>query len=121
MPSRSSASEREFRAWLADIVAWGERIALYTNGMNQSDFMADQKTQDAVVRCIECIGEASKRILESGSTPPTDRLEFLQAYWTRNRLAHGYYDVNAERVWVSATESVPKLVANVKAMLHGLE
>jgi uncharacterized protein with HEPN domain len=117
----SPAEDRSLRDWLSDIIAWGERIAEHLQGMDESAFAADHKTQDAVIRCLECVGEASRQVVASGHAASFPEVEFLQAYWTRNRLAHGYYDINLARVWLTATESIPTLLNNVRGALRGLK
>jgi uncharacterized protein with HEPN domain len=116
-----SSGERGLRQWLQDIVTWEQRMAEYLLGMNEETFAVDRRTQDAVIRCLACIGEASRRVpgLAADELPPG--IEFLQAYWTRNRLVHGYYDVNLQRVWLTATQSAPALAADVMKLLDELK
>jgi uncharacterized protein with HEPN domain len=116
-----SSGGRDLRQWLQDIVTWERRIAEYLRDMDEEAFSADRRTQDAVIRCLACIGEASRRVLGLAEENLPPGVEFLQAYWTRNRLVHGYYDVNVQRVWLTATQSAPALAADVKKMLDELE
>jgi uncharacterized protein with HEPN domain len=110
---------RDLRNWLEDIVAWGQRLAGYVAEVSQEDFLTDHLRQDAVVRCLECIGEASRQVLSIQSDVPK-YIEFLEAYWARNRFAHGYFDLDMSRVWLTATMSAPKLVADVERLLTDL-
>ena len=110
----NTSGERSAQQWLADIVAWGERIAKYLDGKSEADFANDTLVQDAVLRCIECIGEASRQIMKHGYAEQFPEMKFVQAYWTRNRIAHGYYDISIERIWVTATEAVPEFVLNAR-------
>lgn len=114
-----SAKERTVDHWLEDIVQWGARIESYLVGLSQDEFEADEKTQDAVIRCIECIGEASKHIIsykvETGLE--MDVADFQDALWAQNRLAHGYFDVELSRIWITATSSVPALVTKVVSII----
>lgn len=102
--------KRPLKAWLADILEWGERLALYLEGFDEVAFSRDPKTQDAVIRCLECIGEASRQVIASGAASKFTEVEFVEAYWTPNRFIHGYYDLKVDRAWITATESAPKLV-----------
>jgi len=108
------------RDWLSDIVAWGDQIAVYLEGIDEDAFLVDRLRQDAVVRCIECVGEASRNILKDQRSADLLHLELYQAYWARNRVAHGYYDLSMERVWETATVSIPRLVADARSMLEQL-
>jgi uncharacterized protein with HEPN domain len=107
--------------WLEDIIAWGDRMAGYIDGVDERTFLSDLKTQDAVVRCLECIGEASRQIVAAGHSKDFGEIEFAEAYWTRNRLAHGYYDVNASRIWVTANGPARQLVEQVRGARDKLQ
>ncbi|WP_362927163.1 HepT-like ribonuclease domain-containing protein [Desulfonatronospira sp.] len=50
---------RDFRLYLDDILDAVQQIRIYTEGMHESDFSKDRKTQDAVIRNLEIIGEAA--------------------------------------------------------------
>ncbi len=75
-------SVRQLDEWLADIVAWGERLAGHVAGMTFQEFAADMKTQDAASKCIESIGLAAKEV--SQRDPLLDEtypdLKLSQAY-----------------------------------------
>lgn len=108
---------REAGDWLRDVIHWGERIASYLDGRTEAEFSEDTMMQDAVLRCIECIGEASGQIIKAGYADAFPDMEFMEAYWTRNRIAHGYYDVSPGRAWTTTTESIPTLVRKAKRAL----
>lgn len=81
-------------------------IQEYISGMDLAAFLDDHKTQDAVVRQFEIIGEATKRIsLEY-------REKHSEIHWSdmagmRDVLIHDYIDVNFEIVWKTATQDIP--------------
>lgn len=112
---------RDIRDWLNDIVSWGDQAARYVDDMSESDFLSDRRTQDAVVRCLECVGEAAGKLLSGPDREELNGLQLYEAYWARNRLAHGYYDLNMSRVWETATVSLPNLVAHVRTVLRRLD
>ena len=115
----TAPGERSLAHWLSDIVEWSLRIERHIAGLTEAQFAEDPKTQDAVIRCIECIGESAKQILAFKAQLGIEEAssDFFEAYWARNRLAHGYFDVDVSRVWLTATVSVPRLSAHVNAML----
>ena len=104
---------------LSDIVNWGERIHKYVADMKYDDFVADTRTQDAVIRCLEVIGEAASQILKSDGDFERrhPELELTAAYRARNRTAHGYGSVDLATVWRSATVSCPEIVAVARRFL----
>ena len=81
-------------------------IQEYISGMDLAAFLDDHKTQDAVVRQFEIIGEATKRISleyrEKHSEIPWSDMAGM-----RDVLIHDYIDVNFEIVWKTATEDIP--------------
>ena len=115
----TAPEERSLAHWLSDIVEWSLRIEMHIAELTEAQFVGDAKTQDAVIRCIECIGEASKQIMALKTQLGAEETssDFFEAYWARNRLAHGYFDVDVSRVWLTATESVPRLAFHVNVML----
>jgi uncharacterized protein with HEPN domain len=96
---------------LDNIVQWTGRIESYIRGMDFNAFRRNQMAQDAVIRCLEVIGEASAQILKIAPDFPAEHpeLELRQAYRARNRTAHGYGSVNLETVWRSATDAAPRM------------
>ena len=113
------AASRSVDVLLDDIVQWGERIGRYVEGMDFEAFRRSPMAQDAVIRCLEVIGEASSQILKL-APDFQDRhpeLELRQAYRARNRTAHGYGSVNIETIWRSAIDAVPRMVAAARGIV----
>ena len=93
------------------------KILKYTQGLTFEDFLADDKTIDAVVRNFEIIGEASLRIDEDF------RLENPQIEWKklrgfRNRIVHDYFGIDYEIVWSILTQDVEELVFQLDQLLN---
>ncbi len=94
--------------YIDHILASIDRIINYISGLDLSTFLNDLKTQDAVVRQLEIIGEATKKISyefrkDNSSIPWADMAGM------RDRLIHDYIDVDFEIVWKTVTESIPQL------------
>src|SRR5450631_1188576 len=87
--------------YLGHILQAIDRIERYTGDMSESTFLENELTQDAVIRNLEIIGEASRNIerncSEFAATHPD--LPLLNAYEMRNALAHGYFRVDLEIIW----------------------
>jgi uncharacterized protein with HEPN domain len=91
-------SERSDREFLTDIREAIRRIATYLAGVDYESFFADTKTQDAVIRNLEILGEATKNLSEAF------RLAHASVPWksmagARDRLIHHYFGVNLDVVW----------------------
>lgn len=86
-----------------------DKIERYTRDMNQQAFLGNELVQDAAIRNIEIIGEASnsirKRHPEFVAAHPELELSF--AYQMRNALMHGYPDVDLEIVWKTIRNDLP--------------
>ena len=105
--------------YLAHIVGAIDRIARYVEGMTALSFLSDEKTQDAVVRNFEILGEAANNIEKFH---PAYAKEHTEVPWTlmytmRNRVAHGYFKVDYELVWKTIHAELPELRAQVAALL----
>ena len=81
-------------------------IQEYISGLSLETFLEDRKTQDAVVRQFEIIGEATKRISQDFRDHNPD-IPWSHMAGMRDVLIHDYIDVNLEIVWKTANENIP--------------
>ncbi len=84
----------------------------FVSGMSLDDFVSDVKTQFAVIRCLEVIGEAAKRI------PDDFRNSHSEIPWKamagmRDRLIHGYDVVDSEIIWATVQNTIPALIESI--------
>jgi uncharacterized protein with HEPN domain len=98
------------------------RIAAFTSGMAEAEFLHDTKTQDAVMRNLEIIGEAAHNVLrrhaEFASTHP--QIPWRLDYELRNSVSHGYSDVDLEIVWATTRDDLPALEEQLTALLRAI-
>jgi uncharacterized protein with HEPN domain len=92
----------------------GRPISRYTSGLSIDDFRADEITSDAVVRNLEIIGEAAKKL------PPELRQGIPNVEWQRiaglrDILIHEYFGIDTEIVWDVVTTKMPTLSAAIEA------
>jgi len=105
-------SKREPSVLLDDIRTSIEKIKRYTAGLDESLFLADEKTIDAVVRNIEIIGEAAKQLpTEFKSQHPA--IPWPQLAGMRNRIVHDYAGIDLKLVWNILQTAIPKLARQV--------
>jgi uncharacterized protein with HEPN domain len=89
---------REYRVYLDDMLGAIGRIREYVRGMNQSEFDEDRKTQDAVIRNLEVIGEATKNLPETLQSQAKN-VEWRKIMGLRNILVHEYFGVSLPIIW----------------------
>lgn len=89
----------------------------FVAGMSREDFLQDKRTQQAVVMSLVIIGEAATKVMDGYA-------EFAQAHaevpWRsmrgmRNRIAHGYFEINLDVVWDTVQAALPKLLGQLSA------
>lgn len=89
---------RDPRLYLDDILEAAAQIREYTVSMDYEAFARDRKTQDAVVRNLEIIGEAAARLSESTKLRAAE-IEWRKIVGLRNMLAHEYFGISLPVVW----------------------
>ena len=109
--------KRDRMVFLRHMLICIDRIADYTRD-GRTAFMADPKTQDAVVRNLEVLGQAAKDfgtedLQASASGIPWSRIAGL-----RNVLAHQYLGVDMSLVWNIVERELPQLRPAVEALLR---
>ena len=96
-----------------------EKIETYLSGFDLEMFERNDLTIDAVVRNIEIIGEATN-CLDRELKAKYPNVEWSYATAIRNRLVHGYFDVDAEIVWETTQNDLPKLKTEIEKILESL-
>ena len=101
---------------LRHIADAAERIASYMSGVNRNAFLENRMLQDAVIRNLEIVGEACVN-LSADFRDVHASVPWLKASGIRNRLVHGYFDVDLGVVWQTAVDSMPLFADQVRKIL----
>ena len=109
-------SRRTDADFVNDIQEAIQHVRTYIAGMKYEAFVADKKTQDAVIRNIEIIGEATKHISEQTRKINT-KIPWKQMAGVRDRLIHHYFGVNIDIVWQIAEFELPSVLSMLERML----
>jgi len=109
-------SERMDRDFLSDIREAIRRIEDYTEGMTYEAFLTDTKTQDAIIRNLEIIGEATKKLSEGLRAKYPD-VPWKSMAAARDRLTHHYFGVNLDIVWQIVTAELPKVASQLEKII----
>ena len=109
-------SKRSPQLLLEDIIQSANKILAYTNALSFSQFLADSRTVDAVIRNFEIIGEAANRL------PAEIRDQYPNIDWHRirgfrNRIVHDYMGIDYEIVWLIKEKFLPSMIKEISNIL----
>jgi uncharacterized protein with HEPN domain len=109
----SDSATREWRFYIDDMIAFAEKVVVYTAGLDQERFVASGFNYDAPLRNLELIGEAATHV------PDAVRAAYPQVPWrrvisTRNRLIHGYLGIDNDTLWSIIVSDIPALLATLR-------
>ena len=109
-------SKRGDQELLLDIIEAIDRINEFTKDMSYEMVLNDKKTQDAVIRNIEIIGEASKNISNDLKSKEIS-IPWKEMAGTRDRLVHNYFGVNFDVVWGIVENELESVCMKIKNLL----
>ncbi len=107
--------------YLEHIVEAIVRVTTYLRDTHDfAGFQRDARTQDAVVRNLEIIGEAANQIraMSSEFVDGHPELPWIEMRGIRNKIIHGYFDVDWSVVWETANNDLPGLKRLVETLLR---
>jgi uncharacterized protein with HEPN domain len=96
------------RLYVGHILLAAKDIKTYVSGSDFDVFSRNTLLQDGIIRKLEIIGEASKRLTPEFRDALPD-IPWKDVIGMRNKLVHDYFGVNLEAVWETATVEVPEL------------
>ena len=90
----------------------------FTDGMAQADFLQDKRTQQAVVMSLIVIGEAATKVMDAdpGFVQANAHIPWRAMRGMRNRIAHGYFDINLDLVWDTVQTALPTLLEQLRGL-----
>ena len=87
----------------------------YVEGLDKNDFLTDKRTQQAVILNLIILGEAATKLMdhypEVAAAHP--EIEWRSMRGMRNRIAHGYYDIDLDVVWETVASALPELMNQI--------
>jgi uncharacterized protein with HEPN domain len=90
----------------------------FVDGLAKADFLEDKRTQQVVIMSLLIVGEAVAKVMDQHA-------EFAQTHrqipWRsmrgmRNRIAHGYFDINLDVVWDTVQTALPELLTQLSVV-----
>ena len=113
-------AKRDHRDYLRDIARYAEIGVRMVEGAEFDEFAKDEVKVLAALQVLEIIGEASKKVPDSLKSRYPE-IPWKDVAGTRDKLIHGYFDVDLEIVWRSLLEDLPPLRRTIARMLEDLE
>jgi uncharacterized protein with HEPN domain len=102
--------------FLYDILTCVEKIQQYTAGMSLDEYLLDEKTQDAVERNFEIIGEAVNNIRKIDETIADQISDAPRIIGFRNHLIHGYDMISDHITWDIIQSKLPLLKQDIEQL-----
>ncbi len=95
----------------------------FVEGLHKEDFLKDKRTQQAVIMSLIIIGEAATKVMEGYAdfTQRNPEVPWRSMRNMRNRMAHGYFDINLDVVWETVQEWLPELRKQLPAVRQDAE
>ncbi len=95
----------------------------FVNGLTKDDFLADKRTQQAVIMSIIILGEAATKVMDSYAdfTQAHPEVPWRSMRGMRNRIAHGYFDINLDVVWDTVQMALPGLLKQMPEVRQSAE
>jgi uncharacterized protein with HEPN domain len=112
--------DRDYTDYIRDILISIQDVEEFTTGITFEDFLKDKKTIKAVIRSLEVLGEASKKI------PDEVRNRYPSVPWKRmagmrDKLIHEYFGVDLEIVWTVAKKELPPVKSSIEELVREIE
>ena len=110
---------RRVPEYLQHILDAIDRATGYIAGMELEAFQRDTRTQDAVIRSIEIVGEAANktRLADPEFAARFPEVPWDVIYGMRNRIVHDYFEVDLEIVWQTVQQDLPALRKQIAELL----
>ena len=103
-----------------DMRIHAERAGDFVGSQTLEDFRTDKMLQDAVIRCVEVVGEAARLVSEQ-TRARAPRIPWTLIIGMRNVLAHEYGTVDLDNVYRVVKEHMPELLAEIAPLISALE
>ena len=108
-------SKRVESVYLNDMLAYGRRVLERLGSATREEFERDLNLRESVVFNLIVIGEAVSKV--SPETAAHPEIAWAEISDMRNRLVHGYFDIDVGKVWKAATEHIPELIPALERIL----
>jgi uncharacterized protein with HEPN domain len=110
--------EKRLLDYLDHIQQAATDVCSFVEGLTKAEFLTDKRTQQAVIMSLIIIGEAATKVMEGYAefTKAHPELPWRNMRGMRNRMAHGYFDIDLNVLWETAQEWLPVLLKQLVAV-----
>jgi uncharacterized protein with HEPN domain len=109
-------SDNRLPEYLDQMRQAGSDARSFVDGLDKADFLVDKRTQQAVIMSLVIVGEIASKVMDrypefSDQHP---EIPWRNIRGMRNRIAHGYFDVNLDVVWDTVQTALPDLLEQLR-------
>ena len=107
---------RDDASYLLDMLVAARDAVVFADGLSFSEFARDQRTQLAILKCVEIVGEAASRFsAETREAHPA--IPWREIVGMRNRLVHAYFEIDLRLVWDTVRNDLPPLIVQLEPLV----
>ena len=103
-------------AYLLDMLLAARKVQDFTQDVTWEQFQTDELIQNAVMRQIQIIGEAARKV-SPGFQGEHIGIRWPEIIGMRNRLVHEYFHIIPERVWGVVAKDIPELIGLIEPLV----
>lgn len=92
----------------------------FIEGLDKDDFLADKRTQQAVIMSLVIIGEAATKVMDGYAefVQLNQEVPWRSMRGMRNRIAHGYFEIDLDIVWDTVKTALPELLKQLSGVCN---
>lgn len=107
---------RDDRVLLRHMLDAAQKAKEFIKGRSRDDLDSHEMLALAVVRLLEVLGEAARSVSQEFKNRHSE-ITWKQISGTRDRLIHGYFDVDLDIIWAILTRDLPPLITQLEKLL----
>ena len=107
---------RDDTAYLLDMLVAARDALAFAEGMSYDEFARDRRTQFAVLKAVEIVGEAAEHV-SAATKKAHPAIPWRAIVGMRNRLVHAYFDIDLPLVWDTVCDDLPALIARLEPLV----
>ncbi len=103
-------------AYLLDMLEAARKAREFSAGLTKSQFEQSELRQHAILNVLEVVGEAASRVSEA-TRNAHPAIPWRKIVGLRNRIVHGYFDIDAGIIWRVVNDDLPGLISQLEPVV----